>query len=83
MECYLFSCKKKEEASQIVDEAMNAGIEAYYQTHQNWWNIFYSRSSLTLPDKVIEKQYYNEIYKMGSISRKRLVSDIFTVCVDS
>ena len=25
----------KEEASQIVDEAMNAGIEAYYQTHQN------------------------------------------------
>ena len=60
----------KEEASQIVDEAMNAGIEAYYQTHQNWWNIFYSRSSVTLPDKVIEKQYYNEIYKMGSISRK-------------
>ena len=49
---------------------MNAGIEAYYQTHQNWWNIFYSRSSVTLPDKVIEKQYYNEIYKMGSISRK-------------
>ena len=54
----------KEEASQIVDEAMNAGIEAYYQTHQNWWNIFYSRSSVTLPDKVIEKQLFRIIQEV-------------------
>lgn len=69
----------KEEASQIVDEAMNAGIEAYYQTHQNWWNIFYSRSSLTLPDKVIEKQYYNEIYKMG-VSEKTRIRYLYSLC---
>lgn len=60
----------EENASQLVDEAMSTGIELFYQTHRDWWNTFYSRSSVTLPDKVIEKQYYNEVYKMGSISRK-------------
>lgn len=70
----------KEEASQIVDEAMNAGIEAYYQTHQNWWNIFYSRSSVTLPDKVIEKQYYNEIYKMGVSLEKTRIRYLYSLC---
>ena len=60
----------EENASQLVDEAMRAGIDISYQTHRGWWNTFYGRSSVTLPDKVIEKQYYNEVYKIGSISRK-------------
>lgn len=59
-----------EKASDLVDAAMEKGIGHYYQTHSNWWKNFYAKSSVTLPDKVIEKQYYNEVYKIGSIARK-------------
>ena len=60
-----------EEASELVDKALSKGIEKYYRTHVAWWNNFYTRSSINIPDKLIEKQYYNEIYKMGCIARKK------------
>lgn len=60
----------EEKASELVDEALEKGIASYYRTHADWWNNFYSRSSISIPDEVIERQYYNEIYKMGSIARK-------------
>ena len=60
----------KEDASEWVDDAWKKGITHYYQTHLDWWNSFYAHSSITIPDKVIERQYYNEVYKMGCIARK-------------
>lgn len=60
----------EEKATELVDEALKKGITHYYQTHIDWWNRFYARSSICIPDKVMEKQYYNEIYKMGCIARK-------------
>lgn len=59
-----------EKAEEIVDIAMEEGISSHYNEHKAWWNDFYSRSSISIPDKIIEKQYYNEIYKMGSIARE-------------
>lgn len=59
-----------DKAEKIVDEAMKEGVNAHYSEHRDWWNEFNSRSSITIPDKVIEKQYYNEVYKMGSIARE-------------
>jgi hypothetical protein len=35
-----------------------------------WWKDFWSKSSVKLPDELIEKQYYLELYKLGSVSRK-------------
>lgn len=60
----------KENASDLVDTAWKKGIASYYQTHQDWWDRFYAHSSIDIPDKVIERQYYNEIYKMGCIARE-------------
>lgn len=60
----------REKAEQLVDMAMDEGIEKQYDEHISWWNEFNSRSSICIPDKVIEKQYYNEIYKIGSIARE-------------
>ncbi|WP_299230654.1 glycoside hydrolase family 95-like protein [uncultured Bacteroides sp.] len=57
------------DALSIVDSAMTKGISAYYDSHLSWWNDFNNRSSISIPDKVIEKQYYNEVYKMGCIAR--------------
>lgn len=38
-------------------------------SHTKWWKDFWSRSSVTLPDSMLEKQYYLELYKFGCVAR--------------
>ncbi len=40
------------------------------KTHKVWWQRFWSQSSIQLPDSVIETQWYREMYKFGSASRR-------------
>ena len=40
-----------------------------WASHINWWNNFWNQSSVSLPDSVLEKQYYLELYKMGCVAR--------------
>jgi len=37
--------------------------------HIAWWKDYWSRSSVALPDSQLEKQYYLEMYKFGSVAR--------------
>lgn len=39
-------------------------------SHRKWWKSFWSQSSVSIPDKQIEKQYYLELYKLGCVARK-------------
>ena len=64
------SSETKEKAGEIVDKALKKGIDSYYKSHCTWWNEFYDKSSVSVPDEIIAKQYANEIYKMGSLARK-------------
>jgi len=41
-----------------------------WKTHVNWWKNFWSKSSVNIPDTLIEKQYYLEQYKLGCVARK-------------
>ena len=41
-----------------------------WDTHTAWWKHFWQQSSVHLPDSLIEKQYYVELYKLGCVSRK-------------
>jgi alpha-L-fucosidase 2 len=41
-----------------------------FETHCNWWNKFWDMSSIKIPDQILEKQYYRELYKFGCTSRK-------------
>jgi alpha-L-fucosidase 2 len=41
-----------------------------FSSHEEWWNKFWKKSSVQVPDEVIEAQYYRELYKFGSASRK-------------
>ncbi len=59
-----------DEASDMVDKAMEDGMKAHKKSHAKWWADFYAKSSISIPDETIEYQYYNEIYKMGSIARE-------------
>ncbi len=40
-----------------------------WNTHQQWWTRFWNQSSIHVPDSLIEKQYYLEMYKLGAASR--------------
>ena len=39
--------------------------------HENWWHNFWELSYVSIPDKVIEKQYYLSLYGMASSSRDK------------
>ncbi len=41
-----------------------------FDSHKLWWNNFWSKSSVQLQDSLLETQYYRELYKFGSASRK-------------
>lgn len=38
--------------------------------HTLWWNNFWNKSSISIPDSILETQWYREQYKFGSTSRK-------------
>lgn len=41
-----------------------------WPAHTGWWKDFWNKSSLNVPDSLIQKQYYLEMYKLGSVARK-------------
>lgn len=49
--------------------ALDRGMASAWLTHAGWWRRFWSRSSLHLPDSVLERQWYREMYKFGAAAR--------------
>ncbi len=41
-----------------------------WDSHSKWWANFWGKSSISVPDQLIQKQYYLEQYKLGSVARK-------------
>ena len=41
----------------------------FWPEHAAWWKNYWSRSAITIPDTLIEKQYYREMYKFGCVAR--------------
>lgn len=46
---------------------INASVS--FQKHLSWWADFWSRSSIAIPDQLLETQYYREMYKLGATAR--------------
>jgi len=57
-------------SSVVTKAAFLRGYTNDYATHVNWWNNFWSKSSLHVPDSLLEKQWYLEQYKFGSAARR-------------
>jgi alpha-L-fucosidase 2 len=52
-------------AAKIKEENFNDS----FALHRQWWETFWSKSSVSLPDSLLEKQYYLEMYKLGAAAR--------------
>ena len=52
-----------------VRETLGEGYADAYKVHRAWWQRFWDKSAVSLPDSVLEKQWYLEQYKFGSAAR--------------
>lgn len=50
-------------------KALDNSFANAFSTHRAWWEGFWSRSAIRIPDPVLEKQWYLEKYKFGSVAR--------------
>ena len=62
--------KQKPAASTVTMQVLGIGYTAGYVTHVAWWKSFWDKSSIHVPDALLEKQWYLEQYKFGSASRR-------------
>lgn len=62
--------EKTPRAMDVVAEQMTKGIATAVETHTDWWNEYWSKSSLKIPDPILQKQWYLEQYKFGSVARE-------------
>lgn len=62
---------KPEPAASVLTPAfLREGFDKNYVSHKKWWDNFWSKSSISIPDTLLEKQWYLEQYKFGSAARK-------------
>ncbi|GAO45617.1 glycosyl hydrolase family 95 catalytic domain-containing protein [Flavihumibacter petaseus] len=41
----------------------------FWPSHIAWWQDYWNRSSVQIPDTLLSRQYYLEMYKFGSVAR--------------
>jgi alpha-L-fucosidase 2 len=58
------------QAAEVVKLAGNAGYDQSRELLLQWWKEYWSRSAVNIPDEILEKQYYLEMYKFGAAARK-------------
>ena len=47
----------------------NGDFESTKTAHSRWWQSFWNKSSISIPDTILEKQWVLEQYKFGSAAR--------------
>lgn len=60
---------KKQSSKALSIENSKEGIANAFKNHKEWWADFWSKSSIQIPDSILQKQWYLEQYKFGSAAR--------------
>jgi alpha-L-fucosidase 2 len=58
--------EKQIKAEDQTASAMNDGYTVQFGNHQKWWENFWSQSDISIPDTILNKQWYLEMYKLGA-----------------
>jgi len=61
---------EKRDIKSILEAANRQGWKKTFDDHSDWWHSYWSQSSISLPDSVLEHQWYLEQYKFGAASRR-------------
>lgn len=57
-------------AENTVKKAIKLGFDQSFEASKKWWVAYWKKSSVALPDPVIEQQYYRDLYKFGCTARE-------------
>lgn len=60
---------EKDSAGNLMDDCRNC-FHVAMEEHCRWWENYWKQCLIELPDKVLERQWYLEMYKFGAASRK-------------
>ena len=50
-------------------DALGQGFGKMLAEHSKWWEEYWSKSDIRIPNKIIERQWYLETYKFGAAAR--------------
>lgn len=59
-----------QKASSETMDAMKRGVYSDFSSHNSYWKNFWKASSVSVPDSIIQRQYDQEMYRLGSVARK-------------
>jgi alpha-L-fucosidase 2 len=68
-------CTSKDSADPLVaarkrsEATLDEGLDKLAREHEQWWASYWSRASVSVPNAVIERQWYLETYKFGAATR--------------
>lgn len=57
-------------AEKRVRAALDSGFEEMATSHRQWWDDYWRKSSVRLPNPILERQWFLETYKFGSAARR-------------
>lgn len=57
-------------AEKRVNASAKSSFAKDFTSHARWWEAFWSKSAIHVPDERLEKQWYLEQYKFGSAARR-------------
>lgn len=52
-----------------VENSTSGQLAEIERCHKQWWKDYWNKSYVSIPDSVVEKQYYLSLYGMGACSR--------------
>ncbi len=68
-------CTSKDSADPLTaarkrcEAALDEGLDKLAREHEQWWASYWSRASVSVPNPVVERQWYLETYKFGAAAR--------------
>ena len=57
------------DAAALVQKALATNPDKLVASHRWWWNAFYERSFVSVPDKLVQRFYWIQLYKTASATR--------------
>jgi alpha-L-fucosidase 2 len=51
------------------EKVLATGFANAAETHRKWWRSYWDKSSVSVPNAIIERQWYLEMYKFGAAAR--------------
>lgn len=57
-------------ATERAEKALATGFDTMLESHREWWKNYWTKSTIAVPNPIIERQWFLEQYKFGSASRR-------------